>query len=146
MENLETEFASKQAEYERLIAEHTPDVDKVKRINGELINILDNMLKELAKVQEGAGHIEEYRDKLVAKLASIQRDYNGLLADKDQVATLKALRGYEDVKFNTAFFWYAIALCIATALFFFALLWKGGYKAPAMPTMMSNPMTTEPLM
>lgn len=146
MDELETLFASKQAEYERLIAEHTPDVDRIKRVNGELIGILDSMLRELAKVQEGAGHIDAYRDKLVAKLASIQKDYNSLTAEKDQVATLKALRGYEDVKFNAAFFWYAIALCIATALFFFALLWKGGYKAPAMPTMMSNPMTTEPLM
>ena len=144
MEVLEQSYAAKRKEYDALIASNNPNVSEIKRLNQELSGILNGMLTELAKVKEDAGHIEQYRDELVKKLVAVQKDYNKLIDERDQAATLRALRGREEVKFNSTFFWYAVALAIVSVIFFFVLMWKGGYKAPTIPTTMSNPTTMAP--
>jgi hypothetical protein len=144
MNVLERNYALKRREYDALIASSNPNIDQIKKLNKELSALLDSMLVELAKVKEDAGHIERHRDDLVKKLVEVQKDYNNLIDEKDDLATLKALRGHQEVKFNGVFFWYAVALAIVSVIFFFVLMWKGGYKAPAIPTMMSSPITTAP--
>jgi hypothetical protein len=144
MDVLERKYIAKRKEYETAIASGNPNLDQIKNLNKELSALLDAMLVELAKVKEDAGHIEKYRDDLVKKLVSVQKDYNNLVDERDQVATLKALRGHQEVTFNAVFFWYAIALAVVSVIFFFVLMWKGGYKAPTMPTMTSSPTTMAP--
>jgi hypothetical protein len=144
MDTLEQSYAIKRKAYDTLIASSSPNVSEIKKLNQELSEILNSMLTELAKVKEDAGHIEQYRDELVKKLVAVQKDYNKLLDERDQAATLRALRGHEEVKFNSTFFWYAVALAIVSVIFFFVLMWKGGYKAPTIPTTMSNPTTMAP--
>jgi hypothetical protein len=144
MEVLERSYALKRKEYDAMIASSTPNILEIKKLNTELSGILNSMLTELAKVKEDAGHIEQYRNELVKKLVAVQKDYNKLLDERDDLATLKALRGHQEVKFNAVFFWYAIALAVVSVIFFFVLMWKGGYKAPTIPTMTSNPMTMAP--
>jgi len=144
MDVLERNYVLKRKEYDALIASNNPNIDQIKKLNKELSALLDSMLVELAKVKEDAGHIERHRDDLVRKLVSIQKDYNNLLDERDQVATLRALRGHQEVKFNGVFFWYAVALAIVSVIFFFVLMWKGGYKAPTIPTITSIPITMAP--
>ena len=144
MNVLERNYVLKRKEYDALIASNNPNIDQIKKLNKELSALLDSMLVELAKVKEDAGHIERHRDDLVRKLVSVQKDYNNLVDERDQVATLQALRGHQEVKFNAVFFWYAIGLAIVSVIFFFVLMWKGGYKAPTIPTMTSSPMTMAP--
>ena len=104
------------------------------------------MLEEVAKVKGNAANLTIYRDELMKKLVKIQNDSSILLKQKDQYETLKMLQGHEQAKFDGAFYWWAFALGIVTILFFIVLMWKGGYKAPAMPTMMSSPTTTPAFM
>jgi len=144
MDVLERNYVSKRKEYDAMIASSSPNVAEIKKLNKELSTILNSMLTELAKVKDEAGHIDQYRDELVKKLVAIQNDYNKLLDERDDVATIKALRGHQEVKFNAVFFWYAVALAIVSVIFFFVLMWKGGYKAPTIPTMMSSPTTIAP--
>jgi hypothetical protein len=144
MDVLERNYVSKRKEYDALIASSNPNIDQIKKLNKELSTILNSMLTELAKVKDEAGHIDQYRDELVKKLVAIQNDYNKLLDERDDVATIKALRGHQEVKFNAVFFWYAVALAIVSVIFFFVLMWKGGYKAPTIPTMTSSPITIAP--
>jgi hypothetical protein len=144
MDVLERNYVSKRKEYDAMIASSSPNVAEIKKLNKELSTILNSMLTELAKVKDEAGHIDQYRDELVKKLVAIQNDYNKLLDERDDVATIKALRGHQEVKFNAVFFWYAVALAIVSVIFFFVLMWKGGYKAPTIPTMTSSPITIAP--
>jgi len=144
MDVLERNYVSKRKEYDTMIASRSPNVAEIKKLNKELSTILNSMLTELAKVKDEAGHIDQYRDELVKKLVAIQNDYNKLLDERDDVATIKALRGHQEVKFNAVFFWYAVALAIVSVIFFFVLMWKGGYKAPTIPTMTSSPITIAP--
>ena len=144
MNVLERNYVLKRKEYDALIASNNPNIDQIKKLNKELSALLDSMLVELAKVKEDAGHIEEYRNELVKKLVAVQKDYNNMANERDDLATLRALRGHQEVKFNSTFFWYAVALAIVSVIFFFVLMWKGGYKTPTMPTMMSSPTTMAP--
>lgn len=144
MDVLERNYVSKRKEYDAMIASRSPNVAEIKKLNKELSTILNSMLTELAKVKDEAGHIDQYRDELVKKLVAIQNDYNKLLDERDDVATIKALRGHQEVKFNAVFFWYAVALAVVSVIFFFVLMWKGGYKAPTIPTMTSSPITIAP--
>jgi hypothetical protein len=146
MDALEIEYRQKKNEYDTLIASPNPSVEHLKEVNIELSEILNEMLKELAKVKETAGHVESVRNDLVKKLVKIQKEYTAIIGDVDQVETLRALHSHEDAKFKAVFFWYGLSLALLSTVFFFVLLWKGGYKAPTMPTMMSSPTTTAPFM
>jgi triphosphoribosyl-dephospho-CoA synthetase len=140
MNALQQTYAIKKSAYETMIASSNPNVNELKRLNTELSNLLTQMLTELAKVKEDAGHIEQYRNDLVRKLVAVQKDYTTLLSEREQLRTLRALREYEETKFNAAFFWYGLAFVIVTVVFFFILLWKG-YKAPTIPTTTSSATT-----
>ena len=146
MNDLERRYAEKQSAYEILIASGNPNVEEVRKLNNDIRKILDDMLIELAKVKEDAGHIEEYRNDLVKKLVAIQKDYNELLHNKDQLATLKKMHGHQVVTFNATFYGYAFGLAVVSILFFFVLMWKGGYKVPAMPMTTSSATTIDPFM
>ena len=140
MNSLEQSFAIKKSIYEAKIASSNPNVEELKRLNTELSGILTQILSELAKVKQDAGHIEQYRNELVRKLVAVQKDYTTLLNEREQLHTLRALRAHEEMKFNASFFWYGLAFTIVAILFFFILLWKG-HKAPTIPTTTSNAMT-----
>jgi hypothetical protein len=143
MNTLEQTYAIKKASYEAMIRSNNPNVNEVKRLNNELSFLLTQMLTELAKVRQDAGHIEQYRNDLVRKLVVIQKDYTTLLNEREQLRTLRALREYEETKFNAAFFWYGLVFTILAILFFFILLWKG-HKATTSPITTSSATTMPP--
>ena len=143
MNALQQTYVMKKSAYETMIASSNPNVNELKRLNIELSNLLTQMLTELAKVRQDAGHIEQYRNELVRKLVVIQKDYTTLLNEREQLHTLRALRAHEEIKFNSAFFWYGLAFTIVAILFFFILLWKG-HKATTIPTTTSSATTMPP--
>ena len=143
MNALQQTYVMKKSAYETMIASSNPNVNELKRLNIELSNLLTQMLTELAKVRQDAGHIEQYRNELVRKLVVIQKDYTTLLNEREQLHTLRALRAHEETKFNAAFFWYGLAFAIVSVVFFFILLWKG-YKTPTIPTTTSSATTMPP--
>ncbi len=144
MNTLEQTYAIKKASYEAMIRSSNPNLNELKRLNNELSFLLTQMLTELAKVRQEAGHIEQYRNELVRKLVAVQKDYTTLLSERQQLKTLRALREYEETKFNAAFFWYGLAFTIVVILFFFILLWKG-HKTTTSPTTTSSATMMPPL-
>jgi len=144
MNALQQTYAIKKSAYETMIASSNPNMNELKRLNTELSDILTQMLNELAKVKEDAGHIEQYRNDLVRKLVVIQKDYTTLLNEREQLRTLRALREYEETKFNAAFFWYGLVFTILAILFFFILLWKG-HKTTTSPTTTNSATMIPPL-
>jgi hypothetical protein len=146
MDTLEKSYVQKRAQYEALIAQNDPSkVSELKDLNAQLAKILQSMLVELSTVKNDATKIDAYRDELIKKLIKVQNDHNAMLQQRDHVNTLRELKGHEQSRFNATFFWYALFLAIVSIIFVIALMWKGGYKAPAMPTMISNPTTMLPL-
>jgi hypothetical protein len=144
MDELERSYEAKLTEYNALVAGHDPTkVSKIQSLNGELASLLHTMIGRLTEVKSNAANITAYRDILVNQLVGIQNDASIMQIQRDQYITLEMLQTTDQVKFNTSFFWYAIALCIAVVLFLIVLMWKGGQKTPTMPTMMSSPNTMD---
>lgn len=59
MNALQQTYAIKKSAYETMIASRNPNVNELKKLNTELSFLLTQMLNELAKVKEDAGHIEQ---------------------------------------------------------------------------------------
>ena len=140
MNALEQTYAIKKESYEVMIRSRNPNVNELRRLNNELSFLLTEMLTELAKVKQDAGHIEQYRNELVRKLVAVQKDYTTLLNEREKLHALRALRAHEEMKFNAVFFWYGLVFAILAILFFLILLWKG-YKVPTIPTTTSSATT-----
>ena len=147
MDTLEQAYVKKRGEYNDLVARNDPSkIQEITAINAQLAEILQAMIVETSKAKDNAGKIDLYRDQLIKKLIKVQNDHNAVMAQKDKADTLKELRGHETKKFNATFFWYALFLGIVSLAFLIVLMWKGGYKAPTMPTMASKPATMPPFM
>jgi hypothetical protein len=145
MDILEQTYVKKRAEYDALVAQNDPSkIQEITVLNAQLGAILQSMIVEVSKAKDNAGKIDLYRDQLIKKLIKVQNDHNAMMAQRDKVDTLKALRGHETKKFNATFFWYALFLGIVSLAFVIVLMMKGGYKAPIMPTMASSPTTMPP--
>ena len=145
MDILEQTYVKKRAEYDALVAQNDPSkIQEITVLNAQLGAILQSMIVEVSKAKDNAGKIDLYRDQLIKKLIKVQNDHNAMMAQRDKVDTLKALRGHETKKFNATFFWYALFLGIVSLAFVIVLMMKGGYKAPTMPTMASRPTTMPP--
>lgn len=146
MNALQTSYEAKLAQYNALVAEGNPaKLATIQKINGELAAMLHSMLEALASAKKGASKLTMYRDTLMTQLVGIQNDATIMRQQRDQYATLEMLQKHDQLKFNTTFFWYAISLGIAALLFVCILMWKGGYKAPTIPTITSSPNTMDAL-
>jgi hypothetical protein len=129
-------FNTNLAEYKSLIEENDPEkLSEIQNLNATLARQLHTML-------ESAGsELETSHQALSQALIGIQNDASIMRQQRDQYKTLQMLQNNEHATFHSGFFWYSISLGIATILFVLVLLWKGGYKAPMIPTMMTSPST-----
>ena len=142
MDTLQTSYEAKLAQYNALIAENNPaKLSQIQSLNGELAALLHSMLEKLNTVKSNASNLTTYRDQLMQQLVGIQNDASIMRKQRDQYRTLHMLQTQDQAAFNSSFFWYALSLGLVALLFFFVLLWKGGYKTPTMPTMTSSPNT-----
>jgi len=146
MDALETSYEAKRDQYNSLIAANNPsDLTEIQKLNEEMAGLIHGMLEQLALVKSNAASMSTYRDELLIDLVGIQNDASIMREQRDQYATLRMLQTQDQAVFNTSFFWYAISLGIVALLFVIVLLWKGGYKAPTIPTTMSSPNTMDAL-
>jgi hypothetical protein len=133
-------FQTNLARYKSLIDANDPTkLAEIQTLNGTLATQLHTML------ERAASDLRSSHSSLVQALVLIQNDASIMNQQRDQYKTLQMLRNNEHATFHSGFFWYAIALGIATLLFVLVLMWKGGYKAPMMPTIMTSPSTMPPL-
>lgn len=142
MEELETSYEAKRDKYKALIASNDPTkVSEIQTLNGELADILHRMAEKLTAVKSSAAGLTMYRDDILQQLVEIQNDSSILREQRDQYETLRMLQTQDQTVFRSTFFWYALALGFVAVAFLVALMWKGGYSAPTIPTTISNPNT-----
>jgi hypothetical protein len=151
MEALNAKYGQLMATYENHVHQALesgdihPHIGALKTLNQQISSVLDEMIALTAKAKES--HATVYRDDLMQKLDRIQRDYNGLALNTDQLETLRRIRrdqaGVANQFFST-YFWLFIALC------FFILFFLFMKKAPVQSkvSVMSTPTvaTTTPIL
>jgi hypothetical protein len=132
-------FQTKLAEYKSLIDANDPSkLTQIQNLNTQLASEIHSML------EKSGDDMQDSHDALIQTLLGLQNDSSIIAQQRDQYRTLKMLQSHEHATFSGGFFWYSISLGITAFLFVLVLMWKGGYKAPTMPTMMSNPTTMPP--
>jgi hypothetical protein len=129
-------FRTKLAEYKSLIDANDPSkLTQIQKLNTELSAEIHTLL------EKSGDDMQSNHSALVQKLVSLQNDSSIMGKQSDQYRTLQMLQNHEHATFSGGFFWYSISLGIAAILFVLVLMWKGGYKAPIIPTITSSPTT-----
>lgn len=130
MDTLKTKYTSQLAEYDTMSARaiqtsDTSKIPKLRELNIAIAATLNQMIEQLTFLKQNTPNIKQERDKLIQKLAEIQKDYSGLIEANDTLETLRRIR--EHVKSDTDYelhiyllFFLLFALCIVFYVLFMA--------------------------
>jgi hypothetical protein len=115
-----SDFKSLKKEYDDLLQKATNEPDQTARDAdiAQLIILKQKMADAITSSLGTAGEeMGEKRQLLLAELARIQYDYNGLLESGDKLKTLHQIRDYEQGKSQPiSFSMYEIGLGVASVL------------------------------
>lgn len=98
---------------------------EIRSLNSTIASLLNEEVQKLTYMRTETSDISQERDRLLERLRQIQKDYNGLLENTDNLETLRRIRQQESVEGRRMFTIYLIAflgLCLAVIayLLFFA--------------------------
>jgi hypothetical protein len=114
----------------------TSKIVKLQAMNAELNDILEKILQQ--------SPIEAQRQELVSTLHRIQRDYNGLKENTDDLTLLRRIREGETGATRKEFQLY-LGLFFALCLGLLAFLFSTGQMTEATVTSAMTPASTAPL-
>lgn len=98
---------------------------EIRALNLEIAKLLSEEVEKLTYMRTESSDISQERDRLLERLRQIQKDYNGLLDNTDNLETLRRIRQEESVEGRRMMTIYMIAflglcLLILMYLLFFA--------------------------
>lgn len=150
IDDLNSQYTKLQADYDALIAQALADSSKlptvlpqIQTLNQQMATVLDNMLKELQYAREGPNS-DAYRDELVATLARIQSDYNGLKTNTDALQTLKRIRAFQDTTWQSSLNLYVGLFLLFTISLVLLMVFRH-YKKASTTAPITSPTAMPPL-
>lgn len=125
MDALRTKYETQIADYESLVkqAVDAGDVSKLPRLrdmNAAIGKTLNEMIEQLTFLKKDTPKIKQERDDLINRLRQIQREYNGLLVNTDQLETLRRIRQQENGEAERQMrmlLFFFLAVCLAILLY-----------------------------
>lgn len=121
-------------------------IEKLKTTNLQLSQTMNELLSSLSSTRKETAQVQMYRDQLMDVLRRIQKDYNGLLQNTDQLETLRRIRAYETEKYTTSMHLYLVGLFLLAIAFVLILLFRGGQKADTSMMTAASPPTNPAFM
>jgi Tfp pilus assembly protein PilN len=128
MDETKKRYAEQLREYDRIIEDaiRTQDVasiPKIRELNVALGKTLNKMIEDVTFLKKETPDIEQQRNELIQRLGRIQRDYNGLKANTDQLETLRRIRKEQNRESDSELYMYlliflVVALCIVVLVLF----------------------------
>ena len=111
-----------------------PHAAKLKSLNSQIADVLHKMIEITAQSKQTQA--TDYRADLLQKLDRIQKDYNGLSQNTDQIETLRRIRANQivDTNFNLYFFLF-LAICVLLLL----LIFFRGQNSDSVTSMANRP-------
>lgn len=134
MDETKKQYTEQLREYDRIVDEAIQSQDlsklpKIKELNAGLAKTLNKMIEDLTFLKKDTPDIKKIRNDLLERLRKIQRDYNGLLVNTDQLETLRRIRQHESRETDRQLYMYLIFfLVVALAIVFFVLFFSGQKK------------------
>lgn len=134
MDETKKQYTQQLQEYDRVVdeairAQDLSKLPKIKDLNAGLAKTLNKMIEDLTFLKKDTPDIKKTRDELLERLRKIQKDYNGLLENTDQLETLRRIRQQESREADRQLYMYLIFfLLVALAIVLFVLFFSGQKK------------------
>jgi uncharacterized membrane protein (DUF106 family) len=135
MDETKKRYVEQLQEYDRVIEDaiRTQDLGSIPRIrelNTALGRTLNKMIENTTFLKKNTPDIEQQRDELIDRLGKIQKDYNGLKANSDQLETLRRIRKEQNREGDAELYMYLLFfLLVALCIVIFVLFFSGQTKA-----------------
>lgn len=148
---LNEQYLRQASEYEGLIttALNSNDTTKLPTIRAKAEQIqttLNQMIESLTFLKKETPDISVQRSVLLEKLRQIQRDYNGMIANTDDLETLRRIRQQEGESGRLLLGQYLLFFLALAALVIVALFVFGRQKNASTPSMAPTPAMSPTLM
>lgn len=141
MDELRNRHASLVAEYDRLVKDTLANPDsvnanivKITNLNTKISTVLGEMIRILTLSKSNNANLTLYRDELIRKLETINRDYDSLATDSDKLETLRRIRAFEDGSWQSQLKTYLIVFLVLVVVVVLLLLFKTYRKDTTAPT------------
>jgi hypothetical protein len=128
MDEVKKQYTDQLREYDRVIDDairrrDTSRLPRIRELNAALGKTLNKMIEDITYLKKDTPEIHRLRDELLERLRTIQKDYNGLLTNTDQMETLRRIRQQESRQsyrelYVYLFFFLFVALCIVLLVLF----------------------------
>lgn len=111
MDALRDKYERQLKEYDELVKTsietgNTSALPKLRELNAAIAKTLNDMIEKLTFLRKETPSLKEERDELINRLRQIQRDYNGLLVNTDNLETLRRIRQQEGGEANRQLYMY----------------------------------------
>lgn len=125
MDELRVEYERQLKEYDDALetALQTDDTSKLpilREMNNKISNTLNRMIEKITFLKKDTPDINKERDALIRRLQQIQKDYNGLLVNTDNLETLRRIRQEESSESNRQLYMYVgffLVICFAIVIY-----------------------------
>lgn len=125
MDALRVQYERQLKEYDDLVRQSlqsgdASQVPKLRDLNAAISRTLNDMIQQLTFLKRDTPDIKKERNELIERLRQIQKDYNGLLVNTDQLETLRRIRQQESSEANRLLYMYLfffLAVCLAVFLY-----------------------------
>ena len=150
MDETKKQYTQQLQEYDRIVDEAIRSQDlsqlpKIKELNTGLAKTLNKMIEDLTFLKKDTPDIKNTRDELLERLRKIQKDYNGLLVNTDQLETLRRIRQQESREAERQLYMYLIFFLVIALLIVLFVLFFSGQKKDATAASASMPPTAAAL-
>jgi hypothetical protein len=127
MDETKKRYTEQLREYDRVVDQtiQTQDLSrlpKIRELNTALAKTMNQMIEEMTFLKKDTPELMKTRDELLGRLRRIQKEYNGLLVNTDQLETLRRIRQQESRDSDRELYMYLIFfLLVALAIVLFVL-------------------------
>jgi len=112
MDALQRKYERQLKEYDALLV--SGDKTKLREVNVAISKTLHEMIEMLTFLKKETPSLKQERDELLVKLRRIQRDYNGLVTNTDELETLRRIRAEESDQGKRELSWYLLLFLLAS--------------------------------
>ena len=142
METLRARYEQQMRDYDRLIAQgNVSTLPRIRQLNVALGQTIDQMITELTFLKRTTPSIQSERETLMDQLDRIQRQYNELVANRDELETLRRIRMEESSEANTILYRYLLAFFVACLGLMLVVFFMSQRKESTAPIASTPPMT-----
>ena len=138
MDALRSKYEKQMKEYDALVkksldAGDVSQISTLRTMNAALAKTLNDMIQQVTFLKKDTPSIKKERDELIERLRQVQKDYNGLAVNTDQLETLRRIRHQESAEATRLlqmYLFFFLALCLAVLLYILFMTQRKDTTAP----------------